>query len=118
MQLSWLDPRQTVLIESGYGLDIIGAMPSVDLTRDKGELDSDYRSRLSVKLWASRGPMVKPIALAEYEKYKGFYDNEEPCEIDGNLWLVRSIEIESGPTWKGQIGLVPYFPLHPSTAQP
>lgn len=115
MKLSWMDPRQTVLIELGYGLDIIGAMPSVDLPRNEAEPDSDYRGRLSVKLWASRGPMIKPITLDEYEKYKGFYDSEEPCEIFGNLWLVRSIEIESGPTWAGQIGVVPYLPLRPAT---
>ncbi len=51
MSLTLIDPRQTVMIESGCGLDVIGAMKGIDLPRDAVETDADYRARLTVRLW-------------------------------------------------------------------
>jgi hypothetical protein len=53
--MSLIDPRQTVMLESGYGLDAIGALRGVDLPREAGETDHAYRSRLSVRLWGWAG---------------------------------------------------------------
>lgn len=45
-QEAMTDPRKTVLIETGHGLDAIGARPEVDLPRNGIETDHDYRNRL------------------------------------------------------------------------
>lgn len=50
MPASFIDPRQTVLVESGFGLNAIGAMGGVDLPRHAAETDTDYRGRLMVRL--------------------------------------------------------------------
>ncbi|MFM0141705.1 hypothetical protein [Paraburkholderia sp. RL18-085-BIA-A] len=57
LKMSLIDPRQTVYLESGYGLDAIGAMNDVNLPREAGETDHAYRGRLTVRLWEWRGPM-------------------------------------------------------------
>lgn len=59
--MSLIDPRQTVLVESGYGLDAIGAMRGVDLPRVGAEPDADYRARLMVRLWE---PLVAELNIA------------------------------------------------------
>lgn len=46
-----IDPRQSVMLESGYGLDAIGAMKGVDLPRNGVETDAAYRDRLIAKMW-------------------------------------------------------------------
>jgi len=56
LNLSWIDPRQTVHLESGYGLDAIGAMKGIDLPRNNTEPDALYRNRLTIRLWEWRGP--------------------------------------------------------------
>lgn len=40
------NPRKTVFLESGHGLDAIGARPELDRPRNGIETDHDYRNRL------------------------------------------------------------------------
>jgi hypothetical protein len=47
-----VDPIQAALIESGYALDSVGALPEFDLLRDGAEPDDIYRTRLLSK-WAT-----------------------------------------------------------------
>lgn len=62
LPLTWIDPRQTVLVESGFGLDAIGAIGGIDLPRDGMEADADYRGRLMVRLSnPSRSELEPPI---------------------------------------------------------
>ncbi|NPT59133.1 hypothetical protein [Paraburkholderia elongata] len=56
-------------------------------------------------------PRLMAIAPGDWLKFKEHYDNETPCEVGGRLWLVRSIEFETGPVWRGQVGLVPHRPV-------
>jgi hypothetical protein len=67
LKMSWIDPRQTIHLESGYGLDAIGAMKGVDLPRDGAEPDIDYRARLMVRLWEPMVAALTPaVATGEY----------------------------------------------------
>jgi hypothetical protein len=67
LSLTLIDPRQTVLIESGHGLDSIGAMRGIDLPRDGIETDADYRARLMMRLWEQTVIALTPaIATGEY----------------------------------------------------
>jgi hypothetical protein len=59
-QITWLDPRQTVAVESGLGLDAIGSIRGVDLPRDGSESDADYRGRLMVRLCCPLGSDLDP----------------------------------------------------------
>ncbi len=61
VSLTLIDPRQTVVLESGYGLDRIGAMRGIDLPRASAETDLDYRARLMARLWE---PLIDSIAPA------------------------------------------------------
>lgn len=61
LKMSLIDPRQTVHIESGSGLDAIGAMNGVDLPRDGVEMDADYRVRLTARLWE---PLMSDLNVA------------------------------------------------------
>jgi hypothetical protein len=47
-----IDPQRDVLIETGYGLDDIGALAEVGLLRDGFEPDDIYRSRLMGRIFA------------------------------------------------------------------
>lgn len=67
LPMTLIDPRQTVLVESGYGLDAIGAMRGVDLPRAGAEPDADYRARLMVRLWEPLVAALTPaVATGEY----------------------------------------------------
>jgi hypothetical protein len=67
LSMTLIDPRQAVMIESGLGLDAIGAMKGVDLPRDGVEPDVDYRSRLMVRLWNPLAVDLTPaVATGEY----------------------------------------------------
>lgn len=67
LKMTLLDPRQTVVLESGYGLDRIGAMRGIDLPRDGAEPDIDYRARLMVRLWEPMVAALTPaVATGEY----------------------------------------------------
>jgi hypothetical protein len=67
LKMSLIDPRQTVLVEAGYGLDAIGAMRGVDLPRADVETDADYRARLMVRLWEPLVESLTPaVATGEY----------------------------------------------------
>jgi hypothetical protein len=57
LNMTLIDPRQAVQIESGYALDAIGALGDVNLPRKSGEPDHPYRQRLSLRLWERYGPM-------------------------------------------------------------
>lgn len=61
--MTLIDPRQTVALESGYGLDVIGAMKGVDLPRNGTETDFDYRTRLMTRLWAPFEIELGPIII-------------------------------------------------------
>lgn len=61
LRMTLIDPRQTVMLESGYGLDAIGAMRGVDLPRWVTETDHAYRERLMVRLWE---PLVAELNIA------------------------------------------------------
>jgi hypothetical protein len=45
-----IDPHKDVLIETGYGLDAIGALEDIKLPRNSGEPDDPYRARLIEQL--------------------------------------------------------------------
>lgn len=45
-----VDPHDAVLIESGIGLDAIGSLEDVKLTRKHVETDHSYRLRLIARL--------------------------------------------------------------------
>jgi hypothetical protein len=67
LSITLIDPRQTVLIESGYGLDAIGAMKGVDLPRWVTETDHVYRKRLMDRLWEPLVTELTPaVATGEY----------------------------------------------------
>lgn len=50
MDVRFIDPREAVLIETGYGLDAIGALTYVEMPRNGVEPDADYRTRLIARL--------------------------------------------------------------------
>lgn len=50
LNMTRVDPRQTVWLESGYALDWIGALDMIKLPREPGEPDHPYRQRLAVRL--------------------------------------------------------------------
>lgn len=52
------DPRKTVFLESGHGLDAIGARPEIDLPRNGIETDHDYRNRLIERMKETDAPSV------------------------------------------------------------
>jgi hypothetical protein len=56
LSMTLINPRYTVHLESGLGLDAIGNMKGVDLPRDGMETDDSYRRRLMVRVWEWRGP--------------------------------------------------------------
>lgn len=56
----WIDPA----VETGYGLDAIGAREDVKLPRSAIEPDSDYRKRLVAKLREITG-LDTPIHWAD-----------------------------------------------------
>lgn len=51
MVVRFIDPREAVMTEIGYGLDAIGMLNDVKLPREHGESDATYRERLIAKLW-------------------------------------------------------------------
>ncbi|MFL9943759.1 hypothetical protein [Paraburkholderia graminis] len=67
LPMTLIDPRQTVLIESGTGLDVIGAMSCVNLPRAGLEADADYRARLMMRLWAPLvAELIPAVGTGEY----------------------------------------------------
>lgn len=50
MDVRFIDPREAVLTETGLGLDAIGSLQGVKLTRKHIEADHSYRLRLIARL--------------------------------------------------------------------
>ena len=60
-------------------------------------------------------PRFIAIAPDDWNRFQAHYDNQTPCEVGGRLWLVQSIEFETNPVWRGQVGLAPFRPVYSGT---
>lgn len=107
-----IDPHKDALIESGYGLDAIGALEEINLPRNGTETDMGYRLRLLAKMRWLRGEGVRMAihGVDAYLKFKEYLDKRTICDIEGLPYFVRHIEIEM-PSARGQISVIPAMPV-------
>lgn len=62
---------------------------------------------LKVDVTGASEPRFVAIAPGDWSRFQKHYDNQTACEVGGRMWLVRSMEFEAGPAWRGQVGLIP-----------
>ncbi|MEO0817752.1 MAG: hypothetical protein AAFX86_10665 [Pseudomonadota bacterium] len=110
MEERFSDARYAVMHLGGYGLDSIGALERVELLRQDGEADQAYRERLIVKLdWlCGVGKTVSSIAAADFLKYREWFEERKPIEVDGLRYLVQAVSFENG---RFSAQLAPLVPL-------
>lgn len=98
MELRFGGARYSAMTAIGYGLDGIGELDGVDLTRAEAEPDQRYRERLIAKLnWLCC--FSKPVEIADmdgFSEYQLWLEKSTPVEIDGLKYFVQQVSYENG----------------------
>lgn len=111
MPATFIDPRQTVLVESGFGMDAIGARAEMNLPRRGVEPDMDYRLRLLAKMHWMRGE-GSSMAICNWDDFHRFDEllkRGESVEIDGLKYFVVGVDFETRHG-RGTVNFMPRIP--------